>query len=471
MQPTASQSAVQILSQIHSQTSSHSTLQIPSQIASQTPSQIASQPTVQSTPQSTGQTTPQVTAQPEFDIVRPRNSNELHRAKSRIRGWYIGLLRHLPPPEDVSQKWESILPILVEQLRVTTAKLDRKISTAKSTTEPVLCMAGKECNSAHASKFLPTGVDCPPDPVLLKPTVWIYCGGSKCKARIKEEIRPNEPPLCNFLQSFHSPVGFHISKQAPRPASGISSPESSDSFTQANEISFAVRYPLSPDKPWPATARFTVGSTHLYSTIGGPIHVKGKCFGLTTAHGIINYLDQISKESPDEESSDEDSSDKDSLASDADSEMPSSSTFKKVYEDMEVEGPSGSHDNMEVDRLSASRWEVSELPRILAYLGRGTSTGDYLFREHASTTSDFALVDSQSHRHQAQPIANIFSSKDALFSGEVCINPTAAGPPLNGYLLKSKSFLILRGIVIKTMKIQIESPARALPLLVFRHQC
>lgn len=242
MQPTASQSAVQTFPQMHSQTSSHLTLQIPPQIASQIPSQIASQPAVQSIPKSTRQTTPQVTSQPEFDIVRPRNSNELHRAKSRTRGWYIGLLKSLPPPEDISQKWERILPILVEQLRVTTAKLDRKIPTAKSTTEPVLCMAGKECNSAHASKFLPTGIDCPPDPVLLKPTVWIYCGGSKCKARIKDGIRPNEPPLCKFLQSFHSPVGFHISKQAPRPASKIFSPQSSDPFTQAKKISFAVRY-------------------------------------------------------------------------------------------------------------------------------------------------------------------------------------------------------------------------------------
>ena len=179
---------------------------------------------------------------------------------------------------------------------------------------------------------------------------------------------------------------------------------------------------------------------------------------MTTAHGIIDYLDQISTESPaeessdeessDEELSDEESSDEEALASNADSGIPSSSTFKNVYEDMEVDAPSG------------SRWEVSELPKILAYLGRGTSTGDYLFKEHASTTSDFALVDLQSHRHQAQPIANIVPSKDALFSGEVRITSTAAGPPLNGYLLKSKSFLILRGVVMKTMKIQIESPAR-----------
>jgi hypothetical protein len=107
----------------------------------------------------------QVTAQPEFDIVRSRSSNELHRTKSMTRVWYVGLLKNLPPPEDVSQKWESFLPILVEQLSVTTAKLDRKFSTARSTTEPILCMAGKECSPAHASNFLPTGVDCPPDPV------------------------------------------------------------------------------------------------------------------------------------------------------------------------------------------------------------------------------------------------------------------------------------------------------------------
>jgi len=352
---------------------------------------------------------------------------------------------------------------------VTTAKLDRKFSTAKSTTEPVLCMAGKECNPTHASKVLPIGVQCPPDPVLLRPTVWIYCGGSKCKARIEEEIRPNEPPLCSFLESFHSPVGFHISKQAPRPASKMASSLSSDLFTQANDISFAVRYPLPPNKPWPATARFTVGSTHLYSTIGGPIHVKGKSFGLTTAHGIIDYLDQTL----DEESSDEESSDEESLASDADSEIPSSGTFTEVYEDMKVYGPSESHEDVEVDGLSGSyedmeidgspgsRWEASELPKILAYLGRGTFTGDYLFKDHASTTSDFALVDLQPHRHQTQPIVDIVSAKDALFPGEVCISTTTARSPMKGYLLKNKSFLIAKGVVMQTMKIQIESSARA----------
>jgi hypothetical protein len=431
---------------------------------------------MQSTPQLTQQNVIQVYAQIGFSIIRPRDSNELHSPKSRRRVWYIGLLKNLPPPEDVVQKWETILPKLVEQLRGVTAKLDRKISTAKSTTEPVLCMAGKECNSTDASTFLPIGIDCPPAPVLLKPTVWIYCGGSKCKARVKEEIRPNESPLRDFLESFHSPVGFHISKQAPRPSSHISSLQSSDSVTQASKIPFAVRYPLSPDILWPATAKFTVGSTDLYSTIGGPIRVGPKYYGLTTAHGIVDYLDQISKgpieESSDEESSDGGSSEAGPLASDVYSDIPHGSTFDESFEDMEVDEPSGLFEDMEVDEPSglfedvegddpsSSRWEMSELPQILAYLGRGTSTGDYQFKEHAPTTSDFALVDLPSHRHRTSPIASIASSKDELSPGKVYITSTSAGFPLDGYLLKDKSFLIMRGVVMQTMKIQIKSPAR-----------
>jgi hypothetical protein len=453
---------------MYSQTSTQSILH--------SPFRIASQPAVQSTPQPTQQDISQVSAQMEFGIIRPRDSNELHSLKRRMRVWYIGLLNNLPPPEDVYQKWETILPRLVEQLRGVTAKLDRKISAAKSITEPVLCMVGKECSSTDASKFLPIGADCPSAPVLLKPTVWIYCGGSKCKARVEEEIRPNESPLRDFLESFHSAVGFQISKKAPRPSSNISSPDSSGPFTQADELSFAVRYPLAPNIPWPAAARFTVGSTHLYSTIGGPIRVGPRYYGLTTAHGIADYLDQISKgpieDSSDEESSDEESSEEGSLTSDVDSDTPHGSTFDESFEDMEVDEPSGSLEDMEADEPSgsfedvegdapsSSRWEVSALPEILAYLGRGTSASDYLFKENAPATSDFALVDLPSHRYPTTPTVDIASSRDDLYPGEVCITSTSVGSPLNGHLLKGKSFLIMKGVVMQTMKIQIESSAR-----------
>ena len=391
----------------------------------------------------------------------PKESDKLHRRGN----WYIGLLKDLPPPEDVTQRWEGILGKVVVLLKNTTARLDRSIPTHKTITHPELVMAGKVGSSGQASRFF-RGADCPQCPVLLQPTVWIYCSGYRCKVRVKREILPDEPPLRDFLQSFRPPIQFRISQQKPwlasevssqdssdlnMPADEISSQDSSDFDMLAGEISFAVQYPPPSERPWPAAARFTIGSTNIYSTIGGPIHVRGPIstesekFGLTTAHGIVSYIDQIERV----ESSDEGSSDEESSELDSDSEILSNPASE------------GSYENMEVDEPLEYEWEMSELPKVLAYSGRGTSSGDYSFREHAPTTSDFALVNLSSHHRQMEPISNIIASKDTLFPGEVDIASTVAGPKMKGYLLRSKSFHIMRGAVMQTMKIQIESPARA----------
>lgn len=355
------------------------------------------------------------------------------------------------------------LPELVNHLIIITARLGPQIPTKETTTEPVLCMAGKECGKDDASKFLNLGTSCPDHPVLLKPTVWIRCGWKKCKQIVEKEICLSKPPLSKFIASCPpNQVEPHITTKAPRPASRISSSHSSDRTIQVNEISFAVQYPLSKDRLWPATARFTVGPTKLYSTIGGPIYIDGKMFGLTTAHSIVSYLEQIAKEV---KPSDDEPSDDESLASDSDSEITSTSSSKRsneVSSSSEANAqPALNSSDIEVDEPSQAKWEISKLPNIVAYLGRGTSTGDYSFKENAPTTSDFALIDLQSDSHRLHSTTNIVSLKDALPPGGVRIATTAASSPLKGYLLKDKSFLIMRGAVMQTMKIQIESPARA----------
>jgi hypothetical protein len=400
----------------------------------------------------------QVTAQEKFFRIRCKTSTELHKSGK----WYIGLLEHLPPPTPIEQEWNKIFSKLENHLRRTTAQLDQRIPIDKTITDPVLCMAGKRCTSTSALQFLDPGAVCPTNPVLLKPTVWIYCGGHRCKRRVENEINAQVPYLRWFLESCHmQEEQLRIALDAPRPAGETSSPHSSGPTVRVDNISFAVQHPLSADNIWPAKARFTVnspnGRTEIYSTIGGAICVDNRMFGLTTAHAIVSYLDQTTDEA---ESSDEESS-----VSDCDSKITSSSAFEGSNE-----GPYTSQANAcsepspsdtEADEQAQSEWEKLDPPKVLAYVGRGTSTGDYSFPDLAPSTSDFALVDLQTYRNQIQPIASTILPRDALSAGEVRIITTAANPSLRGYLLNGECSLVMRGAVMQTMKIQIESPAGA----------
>jgi hypothetical protein len=433
------------------------------------------QPLLQPTPQPIRQFSQATIHKNLFRIV-PEDSRLLHN----IGNWYVGLLEDLPPPQNVTEQWEKILEELVHQLTVTTATLDRRIPTEKTITEPVLCMAGKKCSKEDAEKFLDQGVCCPINPVLLKPTAWIRCGGFRCKKKVKHEIRADRPPLLEFLNAF-SPqqLKLHISREAPRPASRTSSLRSLGTTASTNDMSFAVQYPLGRDTIWPATARFTVGSAEVFSTIGGRIYVNGKIYSLTTAHGIVTCLEQVAPEkttgtveSSDDEpfTSDSDSdvasSDDEPFTPDSDSDVVSSLAYQELY-NCSSNPEDQSHSIVHIDDAKVKEndslqpeWQTLELPKIIAYLGRGTTVGDYTLNEAAPITSDFALVDLQSYGDELPPIANNICFKDALSTSEVEIAVTATNTILKGRLLKGRSFLVMRDAVMQTMKIQIDSPRR-----------
>jgi len=254
---------------------------------------------------------------------------------------------------------------------------------------------------------------------------------------------------------------LRITLGAARPAATLTSAHSSGSTVRADDISFAIQYPPSADNIWPAKARFTVsspkGHTKLYSTIGGGIYINGRMFGLTTAHAIVRYLDQIENET--------EPSDHESSVSDSDSEIASISALEGSYEEPYASQANAYYElslnDMEVDEPPDTEWKMLELPKVLAYVGRGTSSGNYSFPDSAPSTSDFALVDLQTDRNQTQLIASTILQRDALPAGEVRVITTAASFSLRGYLLEDNCSLVMRGAVMRTKKIQIESPASA----------
>jgi len=387
----------------------------------------------QTTLQSTAQSL-HVDSDTDFVTTRSVDSPEIHKIGKR---WYVGLLEDLPPPKRVQQSWgKTYLNIVVKRLGDITHPSYLHVPSDKAITEPVLCMAGKPDDMDTALEYLPR-LSNSPRLVKLKPTVWIYCSGRRCGKKVKKEIPLVLQP---FLDSFPERVEFHTSRYGPRPASNPWSPHSSDRIRSGHEISFAIGYPLLPDSVWPAVARFTVGSKNIYSTIGGPIYVGREVFGLTTAHGLVSYLQKISEQM--------DTLEEESLASDSDSETSSVLSCAGSYQD---EGG---------DNLLESECEEAGLPKTLAYLGHGTSTGDYSLKEPAPITSDFALINLQSCHHPIHPITEGITPKDKLYPGEVHIASASTRLPLIGYLLESISFIIISGEVMHTRKIQISSAAR-----------
>jgi hypothetical protein len=423
-------------------------------------------------------------------IIRSRDSTELRK----VGDWYQGQLRDLPPQEDALLKWSGnssaaggVAMQLAECLSRIVEKMSVKLPRNETATEPFLCMAGKECNATEASKFLPGGAKCPPHPVLLKTTVWISCGGSKCKRKVKKEVLPTEAPLRDFLQLFHPPIQLRISKMGPRTSGNMISHASSEVSPQSDGMSFAVQYPALSDKGWPATARFTIGPTELYSMIGGAIEVNGSVLGLTTAHGIFEYLDQTKSNERTPSSDEEDlSSDGEDSSSDEDEEEESSEEDEQSSRIISTPLPVSSSkkaitksEERNTEVSSELHWESVDLPKTLAYLGRGTLCGDYSFQESAPLTSDFALVNLHSHRGRLPPLTPRVSSKASIFPGEVAINYSTNNLPLTGYLLPEDSVIIMRGstipgkptrvVTIQTRKIQLDRPARKYSNLYYDH--
>ncbi|KAF2469346.1 uncharacterized protein BDR25DRAFT_263858, partial [Lindgomyces ingoldianus] len=383
---------------------------------------------------------------------------------------YVGLLGNLPPPSVVQDKWDrDVRPDLESYLCQATSMLSKSMRDDEVITELVLCMAGKKCSPA--SVVLEAGMTCPKDPIALKPTVWIHCGSKKCKKKVRETIR-NLAYLNHFLDTFCMEPPY-TSLHAPWPAAREISLYSPRLEGKACKMTFAVQCPRPGWKSiCGAKARFTIqtsdGTIERYSTLGGSVMVGSSLFGLTSAHAIMNFFHEGSRSASinEVESTNNICSDSGSdceTSSDSEPEAFADSPCSSQTQTSFTRRPP-----LDANRIHGTedvRWVEVPLPQIIAYLGHGTTSGDYAFPDLAPNASDFALIDigslgetsNEFHNPDNKAVAPIwgFIPTRDLPSGEVWIIATCGGEPLEGYLLEGDASVIVRGAVMRTKKIQV----------------
>jgi hypothetical protein len=433
------------------------------------------------------------TQEPKKDAKpQGRNESEFTRIVSKryadvykIDKHYIGLLRELPPPSEVQNKWDQdIRPELENHLCQATRLLSKSMRDEEVITEPVLCMAGKKCSPSSVT--MEPGVVCPKDPIALNPTLWIYCGSKKCKKKVSEAIR-TLAYLRHFVERFNMDAPY-TSLHAPWPAAKDNALFSDNTLGNYNSVSFSIQQSkLRTEVGCGVKAKFTIqasfGSIERHSIIGGYIMVDSSLFGLTSAHGIVNCLRDLSHNSS---SASDESKNLSNESSEIDSDYVSSSGSESdASEDIK---PFLATSNADAKRypLPADKgytaledeWMTTSTPGIIAYMGHGTSAGDLSLPHAAPSTADFALVDVQSigapsneYHDQSQGSSSVITDylpTAQITSGDVWIIYSHSAPALKGYLLEGNASIILRGTVIRTKKIQLKSPG-CMSLLLLRH--
>jgi hypothetical protein len=283
------------------------------------------------------------------------------------------------------------------------------------------------------------------------------------------------PYLHHFIGRFHlnSP---YSSLHAPWPAA--SQKVINGAFTSGDQrISVSVSRPSSgsTDTVCGWKLRFTVESdgkvATLDSTVGGLIVVNGALYGLTTAHGIINYILNSRRDmSLTESESEEEASD----STDTESDDTSDSALDVAYKHSTPASiiAIGVERSAHVVEDTFSTWTELELPKVLVYLDRGTTVGDYSLTSltTASNQADFLLVNLEPINVSEQRNM-IYNSEHAMFNpiddhirthdlvhGEVHIITGNNGRSMRGQLLEGDASLILRGTIIRTRKIQVDCP-------------
>lgn len=369
-------------------------------------------------------------------IIRDKSSSEIYKFESV----YIGLEPYLAPPENMYRLWTTEThPIVLSQAQkiLVLMKNQKDGSDEERKIEPEFCMAGYTCSKKEAAEFLAADTVCPPNPVLLRPTVWIRCGGKTCKKRVGKGILLSEPPLRD-LQNAMSPVPLSliITLGASR-GFAATFPESSEK-SSTERLPASLKFHTYTDIFYQYTlARFTAQNKQIYSTIGGSVVIEGERIGITSAHGIVDHL--TTNDSHEQESN-------------SDSAVSSHQSASK--NGLSQTGSSYSAFENSLRSILEWKWSTSTPPRTVAYLGRGTSSGNYSFPEVAPSMSDFALVQLEPLEH-GHSLVNYLDpiSNDELCSGNVDIRCPFRKEALSGLLMAGDSFLVMDTEIVKTRRI------------------
>lgn len=386
----------------------------------------------------------------------PKDSPKIYKSGK----FYKGFIEEILPPKHIQQQWETqIFERLVGHLVQTTERLSNTIPTLRSeetATEAELCMAGK-----RSTAFWRTGKE---ESVGLSPTVWISCGGRKCREKVREEI-VRLPYLNHFLSTHHMSAP-HVSLGAPRPATSAESTNTElttpdQNIESVKAVSFHVRSgPIVSGSKVMFTVHTSQGNHEHYSTIGGIIMTEStiftaerKIFALTTAHGVaseIAYRNAI----PKNDTSSDSTHDSESSITDSDSDEAKDPTEITTIQAIEEEE--------EAIRLRLPFWTVLPFPSILAYLGSGTMMGDWKHPVAAPATSDFALFEVPPYCEKRNFVRTNGSMirltghlpQSELSAGKVHIIADMYRDGIEGDLLDGESCIILKGIIMRTKKIR-----------------
>ncbi|KAF2681468.1 hypothetical protein K458DRAFT_457051 [Lentithecium fluviatile CBS 122367] len=381
-----------------------------------------------------------------FTEFRSKKSPEVHRVGKH----YVGLLQQLPPPSLVQDEWdEHILPDLEKRLCKATKMLSMSLRDDQVTIECVLCMAGTK----SSSKLVPVNSVARnlKDYIAIKPTVWIYCGGRRCRNRVLDTLpRVKLELLDRFLDKFSMDQPY-VSLYAPWPAGEERLSQKPQLVEESNGVSFAILECTSGLETTCGTrARFTVQTPdtayECFSTIGGLVTVD-------LPSGMPSEVESAS-----ETSSESDDSASTRTTSFPPERIPSAGRpTKKVTGDGKPKG----------------KWKNSQRPSIVAYMGRGTRDGNYSLPLSVPDTSDFALIDPRSimqlsNKYQIpgeripKAVSDFVRTKH-LTKGKVWIIASSSEAPLEGHMLAGDASIIVRGTVMRTKKIQMQSTFTGVP--------
>lgn len=251
----------------------------------------------------------------------------------------------------------------------------------------------------------------------------------------------------------------HFSQEILRPVARSPSPCLLSSSTRIESVTAAVAVPTSPTVLAGVQIKFTIRTSEIlterFATLGGIVHVDNRRYGLTTAHPVLSEYFQMN--------------DCNSILSDpsscSDSDPESDTDSELDLEDDVSVGPT-------VQSAPKTIWHSLMCPpKIMAYLGLGTTAGDWTFRESVPQTSDFALLDVDDVPHNLLPgyyrepgreseqLKGHLVLEDHV-EGIVHILAHSVKPLETGFLLPGSSSVILRGKIMRTRMIQITFAAR-----------
>lgn len=376
------------------------------------------------------------------------------------RNMYIGKLLELAPPKPLQDVWrQSIQPKLIGDLLLVLRRLPGRFPNPDYMIEIELCMSGQLQRGEES--------------VVLKPTIWIRCGGKLCQSAVQQAVDDLSYLRCH-------PV--HVTQHALRLASVkllrtnnpwymTSSAKTSESPVSMEDVvelaGTTIDWqtlevflePLSEDinSACGLKLRLIVNGIEQQCTIGGLIRVNNTTMALTTGHAIWTAFIVTNPAAQEESASPQQTTGP---------EPQAAMTTTKLKETSDA--------SLAKQALLASGWTPATL--VKASYGRlcmpnhsATSDSDIAQSER---NSDFALIQltdkhqsllRNQYKHKRKTV-EVEGTSDDIGDGLRPVKLLSAQDEIQrGYLLDGAATIIDHQGLWETRKIQLESPLGMIP--------